>query len=389
MIPVWAKCGGLGTLIGTAAFDLTFSDAGAGAANLVPTKGTGSATFTRTTSAACWGPTGLLLTVAPGVARSNYTELTGAQYLGFWQEQARTNNCIQNRDFTNAAWVKTTMTPLKDQVGIDGAANSASSLLATGANATAAQTVTIAAVNRPFSIYVRQLVGVGGFDIAQDGATFTHFALTASYQRFTLVASQLNPVVTIRIPTNGDKIAVDYAMLEDNGGAAVTEPGTPIATTTVAVTRNADILTYPAAGNIDGTVGSMYVEMVSTRTGIANEVAIIGASGSTVALMYTNNAAGNPLAIYDGTTELSFGLNVSLPVTAPKKLAVKWSGAASNGFVSGVTGTPAGFDGDLGVGANLIVGRDNTAVRDLNGGIQNIRIWSTALTDAQLVALTT
>jgi hypothetical protein len=160
--------------------------------------------------------------VGTGVARSTYTELTGAAYLGYLSEEARTNNCIQNRDFTNAAWVKTTMTAALDQVGIDGVANSASSLLATAGNATAAQTVTIAAVNRPFSVYVKRLVGTGNIDLAQDGASFTtqSVANDGLWHRCTLVANQLNPVLTIRLATNADKIAVDYAMLEDRAARA-------------------------------------------------------------------------------------------------------------------------------------------------------------------------
>src|SRR5260221_7635101 len=177
-----------------------FKDLGAGAVDTSAIGAPGTApTFTRATSATCWSQAGLLLTVSTGIARSTYTDLTGARYLGYLGEEGRTNNCLWNRDFTNAAWVKTTMTAAKDQTGIDGSGNSASSLLATAGNALAAQTITIAAVNRPFSVYVKRLVGTGNIDLAQDGATFTNqtVANDAAWHRVTLVASQLNPVLTI------------------------------------------------------------------------------------------------------------------------------------------------------------------------------------------------
>src|SRR5947207_15091579 len=45
-------------------------------------------------------------------------------------EAAATNVVLWNRDVTNAAWVKVSVTPALDQVGLDGVANTASSLLA-------------------------------------------------------------------------------------------------------------------------------------------------------------------------------------------------------------------------------------------------------------------
>src|SRR5688572_30428793 len=58
---------------------------------------------------------------------------------GLLVESARTNVVLWNRDFTNAAWSKNNITAAKDQIGVDGLANSASSLLATSANGVAQQ----------------------------------------------------------------------------------------------------------------------------------------------------------------------------------------------------------------------------------------------------------
>lgn len=309
--------------------------------------------------------------------RSTYSELTGAIYLGILLEEARTNTCLWNRDFTNAAWVMTTMTPLKDQTGIDGAANAASSLLATGANATAKQTITLAAVNRPFSVFVKRLTGTGNIDLAQDGAAFTTKAVANDglWHRISLVASQLNPVLSIRLATNGDKIAVDYAALEDNAGAAATFETSPIATTTLAVTRNADVSSIPTAGNMLGTVGTAYAEITGP---VAS--GYIMQSGQIPLYM----DSGTQIRCYDGTT-ISAGALITPSRTVPQKVASRWGGNVTT-FVGGAPATSTAFDGDLNLGANIFFGSNGGINVFLNGTIKNAKVWGRAVGDAQIGA---
>lgn len=365
-------------------FFAPFSDAGAGAVNLALSAGSGAATYARATSATCWSSAGLLLTVLSGVARSTYSELTGSLYLGYLSEEARTNRCIQNRDFTNAAWVMTTMTPAKDQIGIDGVAASASSLLATGANATAAQTITVAAVNRPFSVYVKWLVQTGTVALAQDGATFTVQTVPndGSWHRVTLVASQLNPVLAIQLSASADKIAVDYAMLEDRSGVAASYPTTPIATTTVAVTRNGDALTFPATGNLVGTLGTAYCEYtLEATTSAALFYEMVGASGDALRVQSTGK-----LGYADGTNQAQ-GPAVAFPSTTPQKGASSWGGATGSVALNGAVTAGFAFDGDMGFGATVGLGCAAAGATQLNGTIKNVKLWTVRLSDAQMAAL--
>lgn len=62
--------------------------------------------------------------------------------LGLFAERASTNYCLWCRDLTNAAWTKTNCSAAKTAAGADGVASSASTITATGANATVYQTVT-------------------------------------------------------------------------------------------------------------------------------------------------------------------------------------------------------------------------------------------------------
>lgn len=129
------------------------------------------------------------------------------------------------RDFTDAAWVAVTCTKAFTATGIDGVANSASTLTASGAAATVLQTVVSAAVSRTFSVFVKRRTGTGTISISQDGVAWTDVTAqinASTYTRVTLTATQLNPVVGFQITTSGDAIDVDVGQLQT--GAFATSP---------------------------------------------------------------------------------------------------------------------------------------------------------------------
>ncbi len=160
-------------------------------------------------------------------------------------EPAATNVVLQNRDLTNAAWTKTSCTPAKDQIGVDGTANGASSLVATAGNATCLQAITLASSQRFQTAYVKRLIGSGEVDMTTDGGTtwtnITSGLSATLWTRISIPAQTLaNPSVGFRLVTNGDKIAVDF--VQNETGSFQTSV---IATTTAAVTRNVDAFSVP------------------------------------------------------------------------------------------------------------------------------------------------
>lgn len=191
--------------------------------------------FTRTGTAMSVDSDGNAFSVAENGFRMPYLYPSLPTVRGGLLERARTNPVLHSRDLTNAAWVKTNVTPLKDQAGIDGAASSASRITATAANGTCLQAVTLASSDRFQSAYVKRLVGSGTIQMTMDnGATWTTVTTTTSWTRVVIPVQTLaNPTVGFRIVTSGDSIAVDFVQNE-NG----IEPTSPIATTTLAVTRN-------------------------------------------------------------------------------------------------------------------------------------------------------
>lgn len=155
---------------------------------------------------------------------------------GMLVEKASTNVVIQNRDLSNAAWVKVNTTAAKDQVGIDGVTNSASSVTATAGNGTILQTDVLGSSSRLVSVFAKRITGTGTINLTGDGSTFTAITLTSTWTRFTLpAATVVNPVTGFQIVTSGDVIAVDF--VQNETGPIATSP---ILTGATSVARSID-----------------------------------------------------------------------------------------------------------------------------------------------------
>jgi hypothetical protein len=308
-------------------------------------------TLTRAgTNATYFDSAGILQTAGANVARFGYNQATLA-LKGLMVEQASTNSCLQNRDFTNAAWTKTNCTAAKDQTGIDGAANSASSLTATGANGTALQAITLASAVKDGSFYLKRITGTGNIDITIDnGTTWTTKVLTTSWQRFDRTQTLANPTVGIRIVTNGDKIAVDYAGLEDGLSA----PTSPILTAGAAATRNADVLTINPTGLLVDAQGFMALSYECI-------VAQVSSAVFTLATMYNTGGSfgvsGGNTYLFD-TTALRVGPAIGAVPGTTYSAAATWGGSGCAIAVGGSVTSGLAFDGSLGVTNPLRIGDD-------------------------------
>lgn len=198
-----------------------------------------------TTCATYRDVSGLIRIASANVLRFDAVDLDGDGYYETQRmllEPPRTNLCLQNRDMTQAVWTKTTCTAAKDQVGIDGAANSASKLTATAGNATCLQAITSGSALRYQTAYLKRISGSGNIQMTQDnGSTWTTVAITTAWTRLTIPAQTLtNPTVGFRIVTNGDVIAVD-GMQNELGSY----PTSVLFTAASTVARTRDDLSFP------------------------------------------------------------------------------------------------------------------------------------------------
>jgi hypothetical protein len=297
---------------------------------------------------------------------------------GLLIEEARTNIVLQNRDLTNAAWTKgATATVAKDQIGIDGVTNSASSFTggAVSATNTVLQSITLASSTRAQSAWVKRLVGSGVVNMTTDGgATWNAITLTGSY---TLVqfsqAAVTNPSVGFQITTLNDKIAVDVVQ---------NEPGTfatsSIITAAASVTRAADVVQFtgPALTALQGSAGSAIVELTSEGIVSATNQRIIAGGQN---LLY-NQGGTNVATTSNGTNTLATAN--ALTWSNYNRSAVTWS-ASGRSIVSngGTVATDAFLINNSGTS---YLGSLTGSSAFMSGWYKSFAIYNQRLPDATL-----
>lgn len=269
----------VGSVMRRPAYDLNFM--GGMPAGLTYTNSSTTRTY--------FGSDGLLKTAEANEPIFEYNPVTLALLGMRWEMEQRTNLALWNRDLTNAAWVSTNGTPLKNQVGLDGVANSASSFTATVGNATCLQSITSASAARVTSFYLKRLTGTGAVNITQDnGTTWTAVTLTSAWQRFQITATLANPVIGIRVVTSGDSVALDFAQHESGSSAA----SSPIPTTSASVIRQPDVLTASISPWYRQDEGTVVFE------GIANEIAASSGLDARVPFAFSNGSSSELVSCY-------------------------------------------------------------------------------------------
>lgn len=315
---------------------LPLDDLGAGAVNTVPanSSGSGTATFTRATTATTFDATGTApISVASGVARSYYSPVSHA-YLGYLAEEQRTNLLLNST--------------------------------INGANL-ATQSVTVTAQAYTLSFYGTGTVTLSGTAVATDVGSGAY--PTRSTFTFTPTAGTLTLTVTG---------TVQYANLEAGSFATSFIP-----TAGAAVTRNADVLNYPSTGNMSGTTGTAYAETGLVLRAAAPGGAILTGGDNNGRLLWAPTNTTTTIQSSSNTataslTSFSAGSN---------KVASSWTGAGLSVVANGGTvGTSAN---SVALTATLIeVGTRGGGNDQPDGCIKNVRIWTRALADSQLVSMT-
>jgi hypothetical protein len=256
-------------------------------------------------------------------------------------------------------------------VGADGAANSATRLTggAVAATNTCYTTITAAASSRTYSALVKRITGTGPVRIVQTGTEtdISSQLATTGYALVQLNASVLNVAVGFKIDTNGDAIDVDFNQFE-----AGTFASSRIAS---AVTRAADVLTYPTASNILAAAGTVYLEFTPDH-----------APSGTIALWGTYVDASNYTALLHDGTQWIFRKRIAAsnndailyyPFVSGTtyEIAFSWGSAGMTLQVGdsasvGNTNTTAAQ-----IAATMQVGADGNSLQQPFGQIRNFRVW--------------
>ena len=355
----------------------------------------GQVSFTRASAANYFNNAGLLTSAAINVPRFDYNPATLALN-GLLIEQASTNSALWSRDLTNAAWTTLLGTAAKDQTGIDGVANSASSFVATSGNATTLQTVTHVSSTDNYAVWLKRITGTGEIDITLDGGvTWTNVTAQINSSTWTRVSANestvVNPAIGLRIVTNGDKIAVDQNQLEIGQGI----PTSDIITTTAAVSRSADVATVPttafsynpAASTVvstvmqnatltDGTTPQQILEMDDTTSNNFVDVHFRSAASNFSRVI---QVSGSQIVQVDAGTALGVGV--------VQKIGYSWQVGGASLYANN---TLIGRDTPASIPplTMLRIGARVSGIQYLNGWVRSMSYYNKRLPDAQLQALT-
>lgn len=302
--------------------------------------------------------------------------IPAANMLGFRKEPAATNNLLQCRDLSSASWsTKTNITASKTAIGLDGIANTSTTLTATATDAIILQPITLASAERCASAYVKRKTGTGTISFTQNGGSswtdITSNINFNTYVRVQITSTLANPSVGFKISTNGDAIDVD--VVQNEAGNVATSP---IVTTTAVVTRNAEMLTYPTIGNIDFAVGTLYAEAQFSDAAVTRRIAVVGSDG------YSYSPDNTAIwSIYD-VPALVTKSGLSDMSTATRKRVVAWGSGTMKVTGDGLSPASGAFDGAFGGASTIDIGQSSI------GYIRNIAIYNYAMTDAELRAVT-
>lgn len=303
---------------------------------------------------------------------------------GLLCEEARTNSALWSRDMTNAAWTKVNMTTALTATGIDGTANSATTLTASGALATVLQLITLSSSADTYGVWLKRISGSGTIAISGDGITYTTVVPPSTWTLFSVTSTLVNPNFGIRVSTSGDSIAADFSQLEVGSF-----PTSPILTTTVAVTRNADVVTV---SNPPGTLAvSLFARAIpeaGTTSGI-NQILLQADNGSeTDKIVLRRTTAGlsqGLISISNASTQLS---GAAWTQSVDGKIAISTvAGAQAMVFNAAAAITAAVTP--LVVPSALRVGTSSAGTSNFNGLIEEIAVFPYGLSTGQLQAMTT
>jgi len=286
---------------------------------------------------------------------------------------------IDNVSVKEAAIQVTTTT------GLDNVANSASRLTAAANDATLLQLLTAPTGTRSTNVYIKRISGSGTVSLTRNGGTnwtdITSSLVTDTWVPVEVVSDVgANPTVGLKMGTSGDVIDVDC--FQDENGAWRTSP---ILTTTAAVTRNADVLSYASA--FDVAQGTALCSVKSDCTVGNGEILALNGDGGNAKIMYWSSAtARTGGSCFDGSVAISAtGMSIN---TGIRKRASRW-GADLRACADGTLGASGAFDGGMGATPTLFVGVNQSSASQLSGNIGEVHIWTTPLTDAQMQQVTT
>ncbi len=338
---------------------------------------------------------GLVETVSTDIPRIDYSNGEGAILV----EPQGTNQIRYSEDFSNALWLTTGVT-LTSSTGTNPRGNSATIYAIQGAPITGGLEANMASPSTGngvgVSCWVRKKDGIGTTNVQigmyDSGYFFNTVSVGAEWQRITYTSTGSTTATRFYIrPQNiltSDIIEVWGAQMEKT--AVVGRDGlvtSYIPTVSTSSTRLSD--SYLNGGDvslINSTSGVLLIERQCFNSG-TNDFILLTATGENEAIsvgIYGNSGGGNSCRVKSSTSVLYrsfYGQKTNMD-----KLAVKWDGTEVKTFYNGTlvqVGTLSG-----GFTANQLTELHLSAGQGFNGRLKQLIVFDEALSDAEIIALT-
>ena len=326
-------------------------------------------------------------------------------------EPQRTNLCLQSQDFANASWTKATVTLTANySTSPDGSTN-ATRIVPTGGTGSGY----FNRVYRPIdlsssatytmSVWAKSSASSPKMTLAIVNIAGQVFSITNTWQRYTLqftgagLASNFNIYAgdvswATGVTNSTNEIEIYGAQLEQGA-----YPTTYIPTTSATATRVADACFKTGIGSLIGsTSGAMFMEIdnsnPSAYLGTAPNNTIFGSINSGDYLNnFHFNTDNTKLYVYCNASggALQAAIGVNMPTTPKIKMAVTYTSSAIKFFVNGsLIGTDTSFtlpSSMSRVDVGHMGGQPDS--QRMRGSVNEFLLFTTALTDAEAIALTT
>ena len=364
-------------------------------------------------------------TTVSGAPRWDYDPVTHEQR-GLLIEEQRQNQIFQSGDFTNAVWVKPSLTLAVGIPGPNGATTGSGFISASGAIGYAAQNYTpVAGTTYTMSCFAKAgslstvtlLISstwwadatyrIGTYNLAAGtitsitgaGASGTITPVGNGWYRITLTSTPDTAAVGGpqfgRATANGDGVTVQHYAFgaQFEAGAFATSY---IPTTAAAVTRSADNASMPTAAWFSAASGSVATEFTMRTLPTAQNTEFVGVGTSSAVLIrgFTGATSANAsIQMFNGGGALltvSTANAMTPGATGKSAFTYNTTSLVGNVVLNGgavVSGTASGAFGAF---TTLFIGGSGGGRGfALNGTVSRIRYWPRELTNAELQQVTT
>ena len=328
----------------------------------------------------------IITTITSDVPRwqgGHYTENGFQLYSGLMVEYSSTNKITKSNNFEDAIFTKTNITATNTDAGSsspDGTAT-APSLTATGANGTLLLATPVTA--QTFSIFLKRKTGTGKIYItANGGSTYAEVVVFSDrWARFNIIAASASQACGLKIETSGDAVYCFGAQFE-----AQFYMTSYIPTTSSALQRNAEKISFPISGNRNGAAEAIIMGVVKPNSMAGSGAQAIGNTDTKDRQIYYYNGH---MGVYPNKTDSSgvFDTENAAGATGENQMPVVYgfnmkhssryvecyhNGCRFNNYTTPDWTTPAW-------GTNFYFGSNGHL-----GVLRYIAIFSTALSDAQM-----